>query len=75
MANEITNYGFTPGPVTKKDLEPKPELKPQPLVQVVQQHLDSQKIISMLCVVIIALTIVIMLQNWGRFSRSVAIKG
>jgi hypothetical protein len=68
MANEIISYGFTPGPPTKKDSEPKPEPRPMPTttVQVVQQHPNSEKIISILCAVVIVLAVVILLQNWGR---------
>jgi hypothetical protein len=66
MPHEIVPYGFTPGPPTKKDLEPVPEPRPAPMVQVFQQHPDSQKIISMLGVVIIMLVLVILLQNLGR---------
>ena len=66
MSHEIISYGFTPGPPTKKDLEPVPEPRPVPMVQVVQRHPDSEKIISMLGVVIIMLVLVTLLQNLGR---------
>jgi len=81
MANEIVPYGFAPGPVTKKDLEPTPEPKPVPTVvvqqhpttvQVVQQYPNAEKIILMLGTVMIVLVLVIMLQNIGRFRGGVA---
>jgi hypothetical protein len=70
MSTEIISYGFTPGPPTKKELEPVPEPRPVPTVQIVQQHPDSEKIIFMLGAVIIVLTIVIMLQSLGRFRNA-----
>jgi hypothetical protein len=72
MATEIITYGFAPGPITKKDLEPAPVPIPAPTttVQIVQQHPDSEKIIFMLGAVIIVLTIVIMLQSLGRFRKA-----
>ncbi|PYT98249.1 MAG: hypothetical protein DMG38_15930 [Acidobacteria bacterium] len=72
MATEIVTYGFAPGPITKKDLEPAPEPIPAPTttVQIVQQHPNSEKIIFMLGAVIIMLVVVIMLQNMGRFQNS-----
>ncbi len=85
MADEITKYGFTPGPITKKELEPAPEPTPEPkpvpavivqqhptTVQVVQQYPNAEKIILMLGAVIIVLVVVIMLQNMGRFRAGVA---
>jgi len=84
MSNEIISYGFTPGPPTKKELEP-PEPTPEPrpvptvivhqhptAVQVIQQYPNAEKIIFMLGTVIIALVLVIMLQNMGRFRAGVA---
>ncbi len=85
MSTEIVSYGFTPGPPTKKDLEPVPEPTPEPkpmptvivqqhptAVQVVQQNPNAEKIILMLGTVIIMLVLVIMLQNMGRFRAAVA---
>jgi hypothetical protein len=85
MANEITKYGFAPGPITKKELEPVSEPTPEPklvptvvvqqhptTVQVVQQYFNAEKIIYMLGAVIIVLVLVIMLQNMGRFRAGVA---
>jgi hypothetical protein len=85
MANEVVTYGFTPGPLTKKDLEPEPEPAPEPkpvptvvvqqhptTVQVVQQYPNAEKIILMLGTVIIVLVLVIMLQNMGRFRAGIA---
>jgi hypothetical protein len=64
MATEIIGFGFTPGPTTKKDLEPTPQ--PVPMFQIVQQHPNAEKIIFMLGVIVIMLVAVIMLQNLGR---------
>jgi len=81
MPTEIVTYGFAPGPITKKDLEPTPEPKPVPTVivqqhpttvQVVQQYPNAEKIILMLGTVIIVLVLVIMLQNMGRFRAGAA---
>ena len=70
MATEIISSGFAPGPLTKKELEPAPEPRPVPTVQIVQQHPNSEKIIFMLGAVIIMLAIVIMLQSLGRFRKA-----
>ncbi len=78
MADEIVTYGFAPGPLTKKDLEPAPEPKPVPTVivqhpttvQVVQQYPNAEKIILMLGTAIIILVFVIMLQSMGRFRNA-----
>jgi hypothetical protein len=71
MGTKIISYGFAPGPLTKKDLEPAPEPIPTPTttVQIVQQHPNSEKIIFMLGAVIIMLVVVIMFQNLGRFQK------
>ena len=69
MGTKIISYGFAPGPLTKKDLEPAPEPRPVPMVQIVQQHPNAEKIIFMLGMIVIMLVVVIMLQNLGRFQK------
>jgi len=49
MATEIISYGFAPGPITKKDLEP----EPIPVVQPIQQ--DFRDAIILFLVIAIAL--------------------
>ena len=49
MATEIVTYGFAPGPITKKDLEP----GPIPVVQPIQQ--DFRDAIILFLVIAIAL--------------------
>jgi hypothetical protein len=49
MATEIISYGFTPGPPTEKDLEP----KPTPVAQPMQQ--DFREAIILILAIAIAL--------------------
>lgn len=63
MATEVTNYGFAPGPRTTKDLEPKPEPKSQPLVQLVQPTVGAEAIILVLAVAIALLAAGLLIRN------------
>lgn len=62
MATDIISYGFVPGEPTKKDLQPKPEAR-VPIVQIIHQPSDGQKLVWVLIGIMAFLAIIFLAQK------------